>query len=80
MDNRRKGKPRDRTKCAIQNVVTKQKNMWEKKMADTSNNICDTMEFDRKDNTGGTPHKDQGRYEDARNNKRKSSHSTIWTP
>ncbi len=47
---------------------------------DTSNNICDTMEFDRKDNTGETPHKDQGRYEDARNNKRKSSHSAIWTP
>jgi hypothetical protein len=27
-----------------------------------------------------TPHKDQGRNEDARNNERKCSHSTIWTP
>jgi hypothetical protein len=61
------------TKCSDET----KKLIRKKKMADASNNICDTMEFDRKDNTGGTPHKDQGRNEDARNNERKCSHSTI---
>jgi hypothetical protein len=85
MNNKSEGKPRDRTKCGIQIVVAKQKICRKKRWQVQATTSVTPWNLTGRTIQGGkctlwTPHKDQGRNEDAMNNERKCSHSTIRTP